>query len=215
MGGVDKMFAPLSGKAVLLYSLLAFQRAGSVDEIIVAARPESAGAVEALCRENGVSKLKAVVAGGETRAQSVLNAVAAIEEEDGIIAVHDGARPLVTPRLADAAVEGAREHKAVILAVAARDTVKAVAGGFVTDTPNRENMFLAQTPQAFDLRLYRRAALDARFSANATDDGAIMERAGVKVKTLEGDYGNIKITSPEDFTAARALLAERSRYASD
>jgi 2-C-methyl-D-erythritol 4-phosphate cytidylyltransferase len=204
MGGADKIFAPLLGKPVLLYSLSAFQEAKSADGIIVVSRPENADKIAALCRENKIDKFKAVVTGGESRALSVLNAVSTIGEEDGVIAVHDGARPLVTPALIDAVIAAAKEFKAAVLAVPARDTVKEAAGGFITGTPDRGRMFLAQTPQAFDLRLYREAAKTA--PPDAADDGVVVESSGARVKIVAGDYRNIKITAKEDLTAAEALL---------
>lgn len=197
------MFSLLFNKPVILYSLEAFQKAESIDGIIVAARPENVDKIKELCAKNGVSKLKAVVSGGGDRRRTVYNGLCAITDKEGFIAVHDGARPLITPRLINAVMAAAAEYGAAVPAVKARDTVKEADGEWIRATLDRERLYEAQTPQAFDLPLYRRAAaLDAK----VTDDGMLVEKLGVKTRLVEGDYANIKITSPGDLIIAEALI---------
>jgi 2-C-methyl-D-erythritol 4-phosphate cytidylyltransferase len=192
MGGFgDKIHADLNGKPVLMYSLEAFQAADSIDEIIVVGSNPGFG----------VGKLTAVVPGGLDRAQSVRNGVAAISDGScSFVAVHDGARPLVTPELINRVVWAAKEYGGAIAAIPARDTVKQVCGDFVQATLDRDSIFLAQTPQVFDLQLYRKS------SGYATDDSGLIEKLGVKVKIVQGEYTNIKITTPEDLKIAETFL---------
>jgi len=204
----DKLFALINAKPVLLYSLEAFQAAKSIDSIIVVTRPENIEKV----RGFAIPKLVGIVAGGADRAQSVLNGLGAINRDDNagaIVAVHDAARPLVTPVLIDEAVAAAKQYKAAIPAVPVRDTVKTAVDGFIVSTPERQCLFSAQTPQAFDLELYRAAAENvALIDTTITDDSMLVERLGVKVKILQGSYSNIKITTPEDLLIAEALVNE-------
>jgi 2-C-methyl-D-erythritol 4-phosphate cytidylyltransferase len=197
--GFDKIFADLRGKSVLQYSLEAFAAAAGIGEIIVVTRRENMARVREMCGDC------AIVEGGADRAQSVQNGIAAINRERGVVAIHDGARPLITPALIDAAVAAAREHGAAILAVPVKDTIKRAAGGYAADTPDRESLFAAQTPQVFDLAAYRAASENA---GDVTDDAMFLERAGVKVRIVAGDYRNIKITTAEDLKIAEVLLNE-------
>lgn len=199
--GFDKMFAELNNKPILLYSLKAFQAAELIDEIIVVGN--NTEKISALCKEHGITKLIAIVSGGEDRSASVRNGVNAITRESGLVAVHDGARPLITAELINKVIETAIQHKAAIPVIPVKDTIKTVADGFITATPDRNTMFSAQTPQAFDLQLYRRTTL-----TSATDDSALIEQLGVKVKTVQGDIRNIKITTPEDIKVAESLSSQ-------
>jgi len=198
----DKLFAEINGKLVLLYSLEAFQAADSVDEIIVVCSDNSQifRRVRRLC-EN-IPKVIDIVPGGSVRAQSVRNGLNAIKYTDGIVAIHDGARPLVTPKLIDEVVAVAREFRAAIPAVAVKDTVKIMQYGFVESTPDRSSLYAAQTPQVFDLKLYREAGA----TLDVTDDSMLVEKMGVKVRIVDGDERNIKITTPEDLKIAGVLL---------
>jgi 2-C-methyl-D-erythritol 4-phosphate cytidylyltransferase len=203
-----KIFAEIGGKeqipkAVLSYSLEAFQKAGSVDEIVVVAQKEQIDKVCGLCKD--IPKVIGVVAGGADRAASVLKGLERITAADGIVVIHDGARPLAVPALIDRVVSAAKEYRAAIPAVLVKDTVKEVKNGFVRSTPDRKSLYSAQTPQAFDLRLYREAA--GKPGGDITDDSMLVERLGIEVRIVEGSYLNIKITTPEDLLTAQALLA--------
>jgi len=189
--GFDKIFADLCGKPVLQYSLEAFQAASSIDEIVVVTRRENFDKI----REISTAM---VVEGGANRAESVRNGLNAITEQDGIVVIHDGARPLITPELIDRVVA----ECPALLAIPVRDTIKQVVDGCVQSTPNRDMLYAAQTPQVFDLATYRQA------SGFGTDDSELVERLGVAVKIVAGDERNIKITTPQDLKIAEVLLNE-------
>lgn len=213
MAGIDKLFAPLGGIPVLAYSMLAFQKADCVANIVVTCKEENIRTVEELAEEYKITKLSAVTRGGESRTESVLYGIAAVaaENETDIIAVHDGARPFITAEKITELIKAASKTGAAILAVPVKDTVKSVKDNIIEGTPERKTLLLAQTPQAFDLKLYRRAVNDAAVKSfdninSATDDSSLLEIMGEQVTVVEGDYGNIKITTPEDLQIAEALL---------
>ena len=200
--GFDKLFAEISGIPVIIRAVLALERAESISEIIIAIKPENKDKIKRLCGEYGVSKLKAVVSGGEQRQESVLNAVRKVSSGVDVIAVHDGARPFITPENIDRIVGLAREKGAVIPAVRVKDTIKSVGDGRILETPDRAGLYAAQTPQAFLLEKYM-AAVGATLrgcpsGTSFTDDAQMLENAGFEVFIAEGDYGNIKITTQED-----------------
>ena len=203
MGGVDKLFAPILGKPLLLYCLEAFQRSERVHRIAVAAAASNMSRVRRIAEAHGVTKLVAVVPGGARRQDSVSNALDALGDAD-IVIVHDGARPFLDLRTIAAAADAALEHRAATAAVPVKDTIKIAASDMtVSDTPPRDALWAAQTPQAFDAALLREA--HRRVSRDVTDDAAIVEALGHPVKLFMGDYANIKVTTPEDLPIAEAI----------
>ncbi len=211
MGGVNKQLALIGGVPVFVMSALKFQRCAAVDEIIIAAPEDRVKIYEELAASYGISKLKAVTKGGSTRFQSVKNALAAVSEEAGFIAVHDGARPLIETEDIARVIANAREHGgASIIAVHAPDTVKAAKNGIIRDTIPRGGLYYAQTPQVFKKDLYlnclRRIGLSAE---NVTDDSEILEICGRPVHITEIRSCNMKITYPEDIIAANAVHNSR------
>jgi 2-C-methyl-D-erythritol 4-phosphate cytidylyltransferase/2-C-methyl-D-erythritol 2,4-cyclodiphosphate synthase len=197
MNGEDKLFADLCGVPVIIKSVTAFEEAESISEIIIAAKLENAGKIRELCGEYGITKLKAVVSGGESRQQSVMNAINEVSAGIEIIAVHDGARPFVTTESINKIVKLTEEKHAVIPAVRVKETVKNVHNGRIISTPDRENLYLAQTPQTFLLSKYLEAVEKTK-NISVTDDAALFENAGFEVFITEGDYKNIKITTKDD-----------------
>jgi 2-C-methyl-D-erythritol 4-phosphate cytidylyltransferase len=193
----DKLFTDLCGKPVLLYSIEAFQKAKSIDSIIVVC--SDVDRVRDLCEAASFVKIVGVVKGGNNRSESVLCGLNSIKSERGIVAIHDGARPLVTPELIDRAVSNFPS----VPCIPVRDTIKIVENEYIKSTPARENLYAAQTPQVFDLRTCKRVAGSG---LDVTDDSMLMEHIGVKVKIIEGDECNIKITTPQDLIIARELL---------
>lgn len=208
MGGLDKVFATLAGRPLLAWTLAAFKKCDAIDGIVVVASAESLARMRAFVAEWRFDTVTAVVPGGATRQLSVRAGIDAAADA-AIVAVHDGARPLVTPELIARGVALARETGAALCAVPARDTIKDVEGDppVVAATPDRARAWLAQTPQVFDRQLLLDA--HARADADATDDSALVEAAGHPVRVYVGDYANIKITTPEDLIVAEALLRER------
>lgn len=205
MNGADKQLLPLDGVPVIIRSALAFEHSELVDGIVIVTRAGSADKIKALCSEYGVTKLMAVVIGGSTRAESAEKGAAAAGNAD-IIAVHDGARPLVLPAQIDNAVAAAKEFGASILAVPAKDTIKSAENGTITNTLPRQTLWLAQTPQVFEGGLYRKMLKQDR---DVTDDSMLAERCGASVHIVQGSYDNIKITTPDDVAVAEALLRLR------
>ena len=211
MGGVNKLLQPLDGIPVLARTLTALQQAQRVDEIIVAAREEDFLEISQLCRTYGITKCTKVIRGGESRAHSVLLAALEASEDTELLAVHDGARPLVTPALIDAVAAQAARCGAAAPAVAVKDTVKTVReDGTVEQTLDRETLRAVQTPQIFESALLK-AALQAAIAGNVpvTDDCSAVERLGKRVYLVEGDEENLKITTPVDLILAEAILQSR------
>ena len=211
MGGGNKLLLPLDGVPVLVRTLTALQQARRVDEIVIAAREEELVEISRLCRTYGITKCAKVVRGGESRAHSVLLAALEAREDSELLAVQDGARPLVTPELIDAVAEAAARTAAAAPAVPVKDTVKAVrADGTVEQTLDRGALRAVQTPQIFESSLLK-AALQSAVEGNVpvTDDCSAVERLGKRVYLVEGDEENLKITTPVDLILAEAILQAR------
>jgi len=211
MGGVNKLLEPLEGVPVLVRTLAALQVAGSVDEIIIAAREEDILEISELCRTYGLSKCTKVIRGGESRLHSVLLAALEASPNTELLAVQDGARPLVTPELVDRVVAAAARCGAAAPAVAVKDTVKAVReDGAVEETLERERLRAVQTPQVFESSLLK-AALQSALESGApvTDDASAVERLGKVVFLVEGEEENLKITTPADLILAEAVVKAR------
>ncbi len=201
-----KPFVMLSGKPILYYAIRALEAADGVSEIIVASEKNRIGRVKAIVKRFGFRKVKNIVAGGKTRADSVKNCLDAITGDPDIVLIHDAARPLVSAGMIKDAIRLASKYGACAAAVPESDTLK-LSGpdGFVKRTIDRRNVFRAQTPQAFRTALIRRA-YGKQGAKRATDDSFILEGLGVKVRILPGSYRNIKITTREDLKIAEALL---------
>ncbi len=208
MGGQDKLFADLCGVPVLARTLRAFEASPAVTEIIVVTKADSISRVSALCAE--FSKVTKVVPGGESRLHSVFAGVMAADRQADLIAVHDGARPLVSGELIENVIAAAAKYKAALPLLQMRETAKSVSGGFVSATLDRDGIYAAQTPQVFCGDLLKAAlqkALDEQIPV--TDDAQAMELIGLKPAWVEGERKNIKITGPEDLLIARAFLEDK------
>lgn len=207
MGGVDKITAELDGEAVIRRTVRAFQQCDAISEIVVVTRQELLVPVMDMCHE--FTKLQAVVVGGQTRCESVLAGFAALSDKVKLVAVHDGARPLVSWQVIDRTVRAAGAYGAAAPGVPVKDTVKLVEGGLVKQTPERRLLQAIQTPQVFDKDLLRGALEQAvRDGAQITDDCSAVERLGMSVKIVEGDERNIKITTPLDMKIAKMFLED-------
>ena len=207
MKGEDKLLADLCGKSVIARTILAFENAPSVAEIIIVTKEKKIPQYEMIVASCGATKVKNIVAGGETRQQSVINGLKASECESTMIAVHDGARPLVSTELIEKAIADARIFGGATLGVPVKDTVKVVDGGLVTDTPDRSKLYLIQTPQVFKKTIYVDGVNFAiAHGLDFTDDCQLVEAVCGKIAVTEGDYRNIKITTPDDLIIARAML---------
>lgn len=199
----SKLLLKINGKTVLERSVNAFLNISDVDEVIVVAREKDIPAFSDILTDERVS----FVVGGDTRQQSVMNALDVIDDCELII-IHDGARPLIKSEDIEKTIRAAKENKAAAVGVFVKDTVKVVdKNGFVVSTPDRSTLFAVQTPQIFDFELYRNAAQNAREKDfDFTDDCQLVESFNQKVKTVVGSYSNIKITTPDDIVLAENLL---------
>lgn len=211
MGGVNKLLEPLDGVPVLVRTLTSLQLARQVDEIVVACRESDLLEISELCRTYGITKCSKVIRGGESRGHSVLLAAMEASPDAALLAVQDGARPLVTPGLIDRVISAAIRCGAAAPAVAVKDTIKTVRdGGAVAATLDRDSLRAVQTPQVFDADLLKGALQSAlEQGAAITDDCSAVERLGKVVFLVEGEEENLKITTPVDMILAEAILAAR------
>jgi 2-C-methyl-D-erythritol 4-phosphate cytidylyltransferase len=205
MRGLDKLFTDVAGRPLLAHAIAPFQECAAVDRIVLVLAAENVERGQALVREYGISKVRAVVPGGERRQDSVRLGVEALGQCD-YVAVHDGARPLVDGRLIARGLEAVRETGAAVPAVPLADTVKEVGGDArVVRTVDRTRLWAVQTPQFFRCALLIRAHHE--HPQAVTDDAALLEAMGLPVKIFPGDKRNIKVTTPEDLELVLALLA--------
>ena len=209
--GMDKLMLPLGDIPVVVYALQAFQAAPSIDEIIVVTREDLVMPIGQLCQEFGLDKVRKVVRGGQTRTHSVKLGTLEVSREAPLIAIHDGARPLISVDVIERTIAQADRCGAAAPAIPLKDTVKVVAEGTVVSTPDRAALRSVQTPQVFEASLIR-AALQSALDdgAELTDDCSAVERLGMKVVLVEGDERNLKLTTPADLRLAECLLEERS-----
>lgn len=207
MGGIDKVMAPLNGEPMIVRSVRTFQNCDAIREIVIVTREDLLTKIMGLCA--CFDKVKAVVVGGTDRPGSVRAGLNALSSSVRLVAVHDGARPLITDAVIDRTVRAAHSYGAAAPAVPVKDTVKVVKGGIVTETPDRSTLQAVQTPQVFDLDLLRGALKKAAADgATITDDCSAVERLGMSVKIVEGDERNLKVTTPMDLKIAQMLLEE-------
>lgn len=210
MGGVNKILLPLGERLVIGVTMQAFQKCERVKEIIIVAREDDIPHIKEEAQAAGITKLTACTVGGATRQESVINGVRCISAGTELIAVHDGARPLVRPEHIEKVIRDASVFGGAALGVPVKDTIKTVDDGLIIDTPPRKMLYITQTPQIFRRRLYFEG-IDFALEHNLdfTDDCQLVEAIGGKIAMTTGDYTNIKITTPEDIRLAEVLLAMR------
>ena len=209
----NKVLYPLLGEPVIVRTVRAFEESGLFDGgVVVVASPCDMDDMRAMFAAGGVH-VRAMAEGGRDRQESVARGVAACDPQADIIAIHDGARPLVTREVIAAAIESAKAHGTGVAAVQLKDTVKRVdENGIVAETPRRDMLRAVQTPQVFDAALIREAHIrfaDGKDGIRATDDAMLAEWMGASVHLTEGDAENIKITTPEDMLLAEQVIAKR------
>jgi len=207
-GRRPKQFLELAGTPIIFHTLKAFEQCDEIQEFIVVVAAEEAAEFQSLAAKYDLQKIKAVVSGGATRAQSVLHGLNAVEAATAeIIAVHDGVRPFVTPEEIARTIQAAQLEGAAILVSAPVDTVKEVKDGLVVRTLKRGELRNALTPQCFTYKLLRQAYENVDLSdSELTDESSLVERLGVKIATVEGSSRNIKITRPEDIAVGEGIL---------
>ena len=207
MQGINKISADVNGMPVLTRTVLAFDRCADISEIIVVCHPDSMETAEGLIPQCG--KPVRLTSGGDTRSRSVANGVAACDGNAGYFAIHDGARPFVTPRLISAVIAGAVECGACAPGVAVTDTVKRTDGsGMICETVDRTGLVRVQTPQVFKKDIYLAALKNG---GDETDDCALVEKTGVPVRIIPGDENNIKITTRADIARAEEIAGKMTK----
>ena len=213
---VPKQFLPLNGVPVVVHAIRSFCESAYIDRIVCVIRKGDEKKYEAYKAKYRFSKPLTLVIGGETRQQSVLNGVESLKDAHvGFVAIHDGARPLIRPADIDRVCLAAYENRAATAAFRATDTIK-IAGEnqMISSTPDRSTVWHATTPQVFEMNLYETAAYKSREDGFViTDDNALCEHIGYRVKLIDCGKYNIKITEPEDLALAEALLALRGKDA--
>ncbi len=210
MGGVNKILLPLGERKVIGVTMQAFQQCESITEIVIVARESDIPAIQEEAEAAGITKLAACTTGGSTRQESVINGIKKISKETELVAIHDGARPLVKPEHIEKVIKDASVFGGATLGVPVKDTIKTVDGGLIIDTPPRSSLYITQTPQIFKRTLYFEGIDFAlEHGLDFTDDCQLVEAIGGKVAMTVGDYTNIKITTPEDIAIAEVLLKQK------
>jgi 2-C-methyl-D-erythritol 4-phosphate cytidylyltransferase len=208
--GMNKQYLLLGGMPLLARTVAVFEQAPFIDaSYIISPEDEIPQCRREVVAAYGFAKVQGIVAGGTERQHSVLNGLRAMAgADDDVVLIHDGVRPFVPEQVLQRAIEVARATDGALVAVPVKDTVKVVHRGIVRDTPVRDTLWLAQTPQAFryDSIMAAHEVAEAE-GFLGTDDASLVERLGKKVHIVLGDYRNIKITTPEDLLLAEAFLA--------
>ncbi|WP_203364272.1 2-C-methyl-D-erythritol 4-phosphate cytidylyltransferase [Bacillus sp. REN10] len=205
----NKLLLSLQGRPVIIHTLEVFEKDPACKGIVLAVKQEEKPLFADLISEYKLSKVYKLVTGGEERQQSVYNGLKQLNQPD-IVLVHDGARPFMTRKMIAELVEQAKHSGAAIAAVPVKDTIKRVTGGTVVETVERSSLWSVQTPQAFRFSFLLQAHEQAeRDGFLGTDDASLIERINVPVQIVEGDYDNIKLTTPEDLVFAEAIIQKR------
>jgi 2-C-methyl-D-erythritol 4-phosphate cytidylyltransferase len=206
----NKNFEIINGKSVLSYSLDAFDKNEYIDNIIVAAKECEKSKVNSIIDKEALTKNIKIIIGGNTRKQSVYNCIKMINSD--IVIIHDGARPLIKQEYIINCIENMKKFKGTTIGVKSKDTIKITdENNIVINTTNRNNTWLIQTPQCFDrltlLKMHNKYKNEA-----ATDDCTLLEKGKYKIKIIQGDYSNIKITTSEDLDIIKKLLKKYKTY---
>lgn len=208
-GQVRKQFLLLKDKPIVVHTVRQFEHCPDIDEIAIAVPESAIVEMESLISRYRLHKVSKVIIGGQKRQDSVANVLRKLVLKDpDIVLVHDAVRPFVEAKRISGLIKACKEHHAAVLAVQPKDTIRRSAGGgFFDRTLDRNALWMIQTPQAFTagllLKAFEKARKDAFYS---TDEAALVERLGVKVKIVEGSYDNIKITTQEDLELGKLIL---------
>jgi 2-C-methyl-D-erythritol 4-phosphate cytidylyltransferase len=206
---IAKQYLLLNGIPILSHTIMRFEEASSVNDIILVVPPGDSEYVQrSIVEKFDISKVRHVREGGSQRQDSVRNGLAMVDNGDGIVLIHDGARPFITPDLIDRSVERAKESSALVVGIPASDTVKSVEErNCIKKTLKRESIWLAQTPQVFRVDIIKKAYERAYHEGfYGTDDAEVVERMGISVEIMRGSSSNIKITTPEDLVLGEFLM---------
>lgn len=207
---VNKIFLDLIDRPVLAYTLQAFEDCRLINEIIIVTRDQDIMLCKEIIDILELKKVTQIVTGGKERQDSVSNGLREVNDKAVLVAIHDGARPLIQPEEIEMTIQAAIQHRAAALGVRVKDTIKLVdEDSNIIKTLDRSKLWAVHTPQVFEIELLKEAQRRAfEEGIYATDDCMLVERMGVKVKMVEGRYENIKITTPEDLFTAEAILSQ-------
>jgi 2-C-methyl-D-erythritol 4-phosphate cytidylyltransferase len=208
--GKNKQFIMLGDKPVIVHTLSVFEQDVYCRGILLVINEKEIDLFNELIATYGIKKVQHLVVGGAERQYSVYNGLIKVQGSDGLVLVHDGARPFITIQKIHELVKAASETGAAILAVPVKDTIKKVTNGFVDETVERSSLWAVQTPQAFHIPLLL-TAYEQAFQTGfiGTDDASLVEKMDKPISVVTGDYENIKLTTPEDLTYGESILRNR------
>lgn len=212
---VNKVYIDILGKKTIVRTLESFQQSFFIDEIILVVNENDITYCRLEAIEQSIfTKVKVIVSGGSKRQESVYKGLQEVSQKAELVLIHDGARPLVTEEIIERTLLAVLEYGAVSAGVPVKDTIKIINHeGFVSSTPDRNTLWAVQTPQAFKRSIIFEAHHRGKEAGlEATDDAMLVESMGYQLKLVEGSYENIKLTTPEDVTIARAIIRERESY---
>ena len=206
--GINKQFIKLEGKEIIAYTIEKFYNNSNIEDIVVVVKEDESEFFKKEILDKYNFKNVKIAYGGKERQDSVYNGLKLLDEQCDVVLIHDGARPFVSDKIIDKSIEEAKEHKAIVVGVPVKDTIKVIDNDKnIVDTPNRSVLWAVQTPQTFDYNILIDAYKDAfKNKFYGTDDAMLVERIGYKVKMLEGSYNNIKITTQEDLNVGSQIL---------
>ena len=206
--GINKQFIKLEGKEIIAYTIEKFYNNSNIEDIVVVVKEDESEFFKKEILDKYNFKNIKIAYGGKERQDSVYNGLKLLDEKCDVVLIHDGARPFVSDKIIDKSIEEAKEHKAIVVGVPVKDTIKVIDNDKnIVDTPNRSVLWAVQTPQTFDYNILIDAYKDAfKNKFYGTDDAMLVERIGYKVKMLEGSYNNIKITTQEDLNIGSQIL---------
>ena len=206
--GINKQFIKLEGKEIIAYTIEKFYNNSNIEDIVVVVKEDESEFFKKEILDKYNFKNVKIAYGGKERQDSVYNGLKLLDEKCDVVLIHDGARPFVSDKIIDKSIEEAKEHKAIVVGVPVKDTIKVIDNDKnIVDTPNRSALWAVQTPQTFDYNILIDAYKDAfKNKFYGTDDAMLVERIGYKVKMLEGSYNNIKITTQEDLNVGSQIL---------
>jgi len=206
-GATPKQFLEIGGKPLLIHTIEKFENCAAIDEIVLVLSLNEVANFQTIAEKFKLTKLKKIVAGGKTRAESVFNGLNAVDTDSTeVVAVHDGARPFVSIEEIAVTIEKARQTGAACLVAVVTDTIKEVADGKIVQTIERTKLRRALTPQAFRFEILQKAFANADLSETATDECFLVEKLGYEIAVIEGSAKNIKITTREDWNLAEIFL---------
>jgi 2-C-methyl-D-erythritol 4-phosphate cytidylyltransferase len=208
----NKLLLDLLGKPVLAWTLLAAQAAASIEWIGIIGQPIDFADFQGILADLNLSKPVHLIQGGSTRQESVYNGLQALPENADRVLIHDGARCLATPELFDRCADSLTQYDGMIAAITVKDTIKIVDSEMqIKETPDRTNLWAAQTPQGFSVPLLKRCHDEGKAQGwEVTDDAALFERCGLPVYIVPGEETNLKVTTPVDLAIAQFILQSRS-----